>query len=157
MHFANHNSHKVLKLMSKYIYDNLDSQIISELRKDGRATIAYLAETLRVSRATIQNRLDRLISSGAILGFTIRVHEALDQEKVKALMMIEISGQSTSQVIRQLRGIPELVKLHTTNGAWDLIAEINASTLSEFDEVLSKVREIDGVLSSETSLLLSSF
>lgn len=143
--------------MSKYIYDILDSKIISELRRDGRATISYLAETLKVSRATIQNRLDRLVSSGAILGFTIRVHEALDQETVKALMMIEISGQSTSQVIRKLRGIPELVKLHTTNGAWDLIAEINASTLSEFDEVLSKVREIDGVLSSETSLLLSSF
>lgn len=143
--------------MSKYIYDILDSKIISELRRDGRATISYLAETLRVSRATIQNRLDRLISSGAIIGFTIRLHEALDQETVKALMMIEISGQSTSQVIRKLRGIPELMKLHTTNGAWDLIAEINASNLSEFDEVLSKVREIDGILSSETSLLLSSF
>lgn len=143
--------------MSKYVYDTLDSELISELRRDGRATISYLSETLKVSRATIQNRLDRLISNGAILGFTIRVHEALDQETVKALMMIEISGHSTSQVIRKLRGIPDLVKLHTTNGAWDLIAEINTPTLSEFDEVLRQVREVDGILSSETSLLLSSF
>ena len=143
--------------MRRYIYDNLDSDLISELRGDGRATISHLAERLKVSRATIQNRLDRLISNGAILGFTIRVNEALDQRTVKALMMIEISGQSTSQVIRKLRGIPELVKLHTTNGAWDLIAEINTPTLSEFDEVLRQVREVDGILSSETSLLLSSF
>ena len=143
--------------MRKYIYDTLDSELISELRRDGRATISYLSETLKVSRATIQNRLDRLISNGAILGFTIRVHEALDQKTVKALMMIEISGHSTSQVIKKLRGIPELVKLHTTNGAWDLIAEINTPTLSEFDEVLRQVREIDGILNSETSLLLSSF
>ena len=142
--------------MRRYIYDNLDSDLISELRGDGRATISHLAERLKVSRATIQNRLDRLISNGAILGFTIRVNEALDQRTVKALMMIEISGQSTSQVIRKLRGIPELVKLHTTNGAWDLIAEINTPTLREFDEVLRQVREVEGILNSETSVLLSS-
>lgn len=143
--------------MRRYIYDSLDSELISELRGDGRATISHLAQRLKVSRATIQNRLDRLISNGAILGFTIRVHEALDQRTVKALMMIEISGQSTAQVIRRLRGIPELVKLHTTNGAWDLIAEINTPTLSEFDEVLRQVREVEGILNSETSVLLSSF
>ncbi len=142
--------------MRRYIYDSLDSELISELRGDGRATISHLAERLKVSRATVQNRLDRLISNGAILGFTIRVHEALDQRTVKALMMIEISGQSTAQVIRKLRGIPELVKLHTTNGAWDLIAEINTPTLSEFDEVLREVREVEGILNSETSVLLSS-
>ena len=143
--------------MRRYIYDNLDSELISELRGDGRATVSHLAERLKVSRATIQNRLDRLISNGAILGFTIRVNETLDQRTVKALMMIEISGHSTSQVIRKLRGIPELVKLHTTNGAWDLIAEINTPTLSEFDEVLRQVREVEGILNSETSVLLSSF
>ncbi|MFC6205113.1 MULTISPECIES: Lrp/AsnC family transcriptional regulator [Psychrobacter] len=143
--------------MRRYIYDNLDSELISELRGDGRATISHLAQRLKVSRATIQNRIDRLISNGAILGFTIRVNETLDQRTVKALMMIEISGHSTSQVIRKLRGIPELVKLHTTNGAWDLIAEINTPTLSEFDEVLRQVREVEGILNSETSVLLSSF
>lgn len=142
--------------MKHYIYDTLDSELISELRKDGRATISCLAETLKVSRATVQNRLDRLISSGAILGFTIRVHDALDQDTVKAIMMIELSGRSTAQVIRKMRGLPELVKLHTTNGAWDLVAEIHTATLSEFDEVLRKVREVDGILNSETSLLLSS-
>lgn len=142
--------------MRIYIYDSLDNELISELRGDGRATISHLAQRLKVSRATVQNRLDRLISSGAILGFTIRVHDDLDQDTVKAIMMIELSGRSTAQVIRKMRGLPELVKLHTTNGAWDLVAEIHTATLSEFDEVLRKVREVDGILNSETSLLLSS-
>ncbi|MDN6326489.1 MAG: Lrp/AsnC family transcriptional regulator [Alkalibacterium sp.] len=142
--------------MRRYIYDSLDNELISELRGDGRATISHLAQRLKVSRATVQNRLDRLISSGAILGFTIRVHDDLDQDTVKAIMMIELSGRSTAQVIRKMRGLPELVKLHTTNGAWDLVAEIHTATLSEFDEVLRKVREVDGILNSETSLLLSS-
>ncbi len=143
--------------MKPYIYDSLDSALISELRKDGRATISHLSEALKVSRATVQNRLDRLISSGAILGFTVRVHDDLDKDTVKAIMMIEVTGQSTSQVIKKLRGIPELVKLHTTNGAWDLVAEIQTSSLSEFDGVLRRVREVEGILNSETSVLLSSY
>lgn len=141
--------------MKPYIYDSLDTELISELRKDGRASISYLADTLKVSRATVQNRLDRLTTSGAILGFTIRVHQALEKESVRAIMMIEVTGQSTSQVIKKLRGIPELVKLHTTNGAWDLIAELHTSSLSEFDAVLRRVREVEGILNSETSILLS--
>lgn len=71
-------------------------------------------------------------------------------------MMIEVAGRSTTAVIRQLRGLPELFALHTTNGAWDLIAELRAESLSDFDRVLREVRNIDGILNSETSLLLSS-
>jgi DNA-binding Lrp family transcriptional regulator len=142
--------------MTPYIYDSLDSALIAELRKDGRASISYLSQILKVSRATVQNRLDRLVSSGVILGFTVRVHQEVEKETVRAMMMIEVAGQSTSQVIKKLRGIPELVTLHTTNGAWDLIAEIQTTSLGEFDRVLRRVREVDGILNSETSLLLSS-
>lgn len=142
--------------MTPYIYDSLDNALIAELRKDGRASISALAGSLNVSRGTVQNRLDRLFSSGAILGFTVRVHEHIETEAVRAIMMIEVVGKSTSQVIKTMRGIPELIKLHTTNGAWDLVAELQAANLSEFDGVLRQVREIDGILNSETSILLSS-
>ncbi|MGI5308932.1 Lrp/AsnC family transcriptional regulator [Rheinheimera sp. WS51] len=142
--------------MKPYIYDSLDSALIAELRKDGRASISFLAQQLKVSRATVQNRLDRLISSGAILGFTVRVHSEVESQVVRAIMMIEVTGKSTLQVVNKIRGIPELTKLYTTNGAWDLVAEIQTSSLAEFDRVLRRVREVDGILNSETSILLSS-
>jgi len=46
--------------------------------------------------------------------------------------------------------------LHTTNGTWDLIAEIGVDTLPDLDRVLGTVRSIDGIRSSETSILLAS-
>ena len=79
-----------------------------------------------------------------------------DWDAIRAIMLIEVVGKSTSQVIRSLRGLPELTTIHTTNGNWDLIAEIQTASLSEFDRVLRDVRVIDGVLNSETSILLSS-
>ena len=139
-----------------HIFDELDHRLIAVLREDGRAPISKLATILGVTRATVQTRLDRLLESGAVLGFTVRFRQDYDSSTIRAIMMIEVTGRSTTAVIKQLRGLPELHSLHTTNGSWDLIAEIRAPSLSDFDRVLREVRTIDGVLNSETSIMLSS-
>jgi len=136
-------------------YDSVDRDLISLLRTDARASISTLAKALKVSRGTVQNRLDRLIASDAILGFTIRASASVDDSAIRAVMMIEITGKSTADIIKKLRGLPELQKVHTTNGAWDLVAEIQASSLADFDNMLREVRLIDGIANSETSILLS--
>ena len=136
-------------------YDSIDRDLISLLRTNARASISALAKVLKVSRGTVQNRLDRLIATGAIIGFTIRASASIDDGAIRAVMLIEVTGKSTSQIISKLRGLPELQKVHTTNGAWDLVAEIQASSLAEFDIVLREVRLIDGIANSETSILLS--
>ncbi|EJL58389.1 transcriptional regulator [Rhizobium sp. CF122] len=142
--------------VAKYSPDDLDRRIIAHLRGDGRASLTKLADALGVARGTVQNRLDRLIETGTLLGFTVRVREDYDLSAVHAVMMIEVVGKSTTQVIRKLRGLTEISALHTTNGNWDLVANIRAASLADFDRVLREVRMIDGVANSETSLLLSS-
>lgn len=137
-----------------YLYDAIDKELIAILRIDARASISKLAKLLHISRGTVQNRLDRLLSSGAILGFTVRAHDQLETDVIKAIMMIEVVGKTTTQVINRLRGIAQITKVHTTNGSWDLVAEISASDLLDFDQILGEVRMIDGVLNSETSILL---
>jgi DNA-binding Lrp family transcriptional regulator len=142
--------------VAKYVPDDLDRRIIGHLRADGRASLSKLSDALGVARGTVQNRLDRLIETGTLLGFTVRVREDYDINTVHAVMMIEVVGKSTTQVIRKLRGLTQISALHTTNGNWDLVADIRAANLSDFDRVLREVRMIDGVANSETSLLLSS-
>lgn len=138
------------------ILDDLDRRLIAILRKDGRAPISKLATILGVTRATVQTRLDKLIDSGAVLGFTIRARQEHGPDGVHAVMMIEVTGHSTAAVIRRLRGLPELRQLHSTNGKWDLVAQITADSLPDFDRVLGEVRQIEGITNSETSILLSS-
>lgn len=135
--------------------DDTDRKLIAALREDGRAPASRLAERLGISRATVEKRLARMIDSGTILGFTVRARDTREAN-VQAVMMIEVAGRSTSAVIRELKALPELHALHTTNGGWDLIADIHASSLADFDRVLREVRTIDGVLNSETSIKLSS-
>lgn len=135
--------------------DDLDQRLVAALRADGRAAVAKLAIDLKASRATIESRMKRLLDRGIILGFTVRLPEAGDAGAIRAVMSIEVVGKSTGSVIKSLRGLPDITALYTTNGAWDLIAEIRTTNLQEFDRILRIIRNIDGVLNSETSLLLS--
>ncbi|MGW9413865.1 Lrp/AsnC family transcriptional regulator [Arthrobacter cupressi] len=136
--------------------DDLDRRLISALRGDGRAPVAALARELGVARATVNSRLERLVSSGAVVGFSVRVRDELDPLTIRAVSLIAVEGRSTDKVIRQVRGFPEISALHTTNGGWDLVAELRVEDLPAFDAVLGRIRSIDGVVNSETSLLLSS-
>jgi DNA-binding Lrp family transcriptional regulator len=136
--------------------DGLDRAIIGILRTDGRAPLSKIAALLSVSRATVQTRLDRLLEAGAVLGFTVRLRKNEEGSAVRAIMSIAVAGKSTAKVIKSLRGVPELQSLYTTNGVWDLIAEIRAENLQDFDRVLRLVRETEGVSNNETNILLSS-
>ena len=77
------------------------------------------------------------------------------RDPVRGLMMIAIEGRGTERIIRQLQGMTELRSVHSTNGRWDVIVEIGAETLDAVDAVLFRIRRLDGVVASETSLLLS--
>jgi DNA-binding Lrp family transcriptional regulator len=135
--------------------DDLDRQLISLLRSNARMPVAALAKRLKVARGTVQNRMARLEREGQIAGYTVRLRAPDEERRVVALMLIAIEGNSTEDVLWTLRGDAAVSALHTTNGRWDIIAELHADTLEEFDRVIARIRRIPGVATSETNLLLS--
>lgn len=135
--------------------DDTDRRLISMLRHDARASLSDLAIGLGVSRTTVRARIERLRASGEIVGFTVVLRGDTARDPVRGLMMLGIEGRGTDRIIRQLNGLSAVRSCHTTNGRWDVIAEIGAATLEEFDTVLARIRRFDGIASSETSLLLS--
>ena len=135
--------------------DDIDRQLIAVLRDDARTAVATLAKRLGVSRGTVQNRIDRLRREGAILGFTLRLPPESDGHRVRAVMAIAIEGERSSAVMAALKGFPEIEAVHTTNGRWDLMAELNAESLTAFSRALDGIRQIKGIATTETSLLLA--
>lgn len=135
--------------------DELDNRLVAALRHDARASLSDLALTLGVSRATVRGRMERLQARGDVLGFTVVLREDAMRDPVRGLMMIGIEGRGTDRIIRQLNGMSAVREIYATNGRWDVIAEIGTDTLERFDDVLNQIRRLDGVVASETSLLLS--
>ncbi|MET3580080.1 DNA-binding Lrp family transcriptional regulator [Mesorhizobium robiniae] len=135
--------------------DSLDQKLITLLRHSGRRSISDLAADLGVSRATARSRMERLEQSGEIIGYTVILRAEAISPAVRGIMMIEIEGHAADRVVRALGGFAEVATIHTTNGRWDLVVELNTATLTEFDAVLRRVRLIPGITGSETSLLLA--
>lgn len=135
--------------------DELDRRLLALLRADSRTPAAALAAQLKVSRGTVQNRIARLQAQGVIQGFTVRTRPELEAQRVRAIMSIAVEGERTAAVIRRLKGFPAVDRIHTTNGRWDLIAELDVADLAAFSRALDEIRTVEGIASTETSLLLA--
>ena len=135
--------------------DDTDRQLLSLLRDNARVSVAALAKVLRVARGTVQNRLAKLESDGTIVGYTVRLKPQVEQHRIRAYMTLAVVGNRDQAVMTALRGDPAVSALHSTNGRWDIVAELQADSLEAFDRVLGRIRLLDGVGKTETSLLLS--
>ena len=135
--------------------DNTDRNLLSLLRSDARMTVADMAKAVGVSRGTVQNRIARLEADGTVLGYTVRLRSSAEDQSIRALMTVAVEGNRTDEVLKALRGDPAVCALHTTNGRWDIVAELRADSLQAVDRVLGRIRLIDGISNTETSLLLS--
>lgn len=111
---------------STFSLDDLDHRLIALLRTDGRLPVAKLATVLGVSRATVSARMERLVKTGAIAGYTVMLRSTGRVDAVRAITMVEIDGKNSE-----------------------------TPTLRELDELLRNIRPVDGITNTETSILLT--
>lgn len=135
--------------------NDTDRHLLALLRDNARMSVTELAKKLRVSRATVQNRIAKLEESGVIAGYTVRLKPEAEAHRIRAWMGIAVEGNKAPEIIKTLRGEPGVHTLHTTNGRWDIVAEIRADNLELFDKMLGRIRRIEGIANTETSILLS--
>ncbi len=137
------------------IMDTTDTTIIRILRRNGRASISDMALELGLSRATVRARIEKLEQSGEISGYSVVMRGDLEDFPVRAIILIALEGRGFDRVLGRLAALIEVRTLHTTNGKWDIIIEIDAQSLPELDDVLRRIRLIDGITTSETNVLLT--
>lgn len=135
--------------------DDTDTELVAMLRDNARTPVATLAKRLKVARGTVQNRMARLEREGVIVGYSVRLKPQVEAYRIRALMTIAVEGNRSDEVLRALRGHPNVSSLHSTNGRWDFVAELQADTLEAFDRVLGSIRLVEGIANTETSILLS--
>lgn len=135
--------------------DNIDQQLIAQLRHNARTSVATLASRLGVSRGTVTNRIRKLEDTGVIVGYTVRLRPEGDASGgLQAWISISIEGNDARRVTTSLLGEPSVLALHSTNGRWDLLAELQVDSLAELAHALERIRLIKGISNSETSIHL---
>nr|WP_155064069.1 Lrp/AsnC family transcriptional regulator [Paracoccus limosus] len=135
--------------------DELDRGILTHLAQDARLSVAVLARRLKVARSTVQARLERLETSGAIAGYTLRLGDSARENRIRATCLLNIEPRSQAAILTRLRSMPEIERIHTTSGRVDLLLQLAASSTSQLDDVLDQIGGLTGVRSSESLIHLS--
>lgn len=137
--------------------DDLDRSIVAQLRTDARTSISAIAKSLGVARATVQHRITRMENDGTITGYTVKLKPGSSPNVIRAIMSIATEGNTAKSVVTKLSGSPNVSAVHSTNGKWDLVAEIQAESLAQFDAAINTIRDMKQITASETNLLLSTY
>ncbi len=132
-----------------------DQQLLSLLRENARASTAEIARRLKLSRTTVQSRIDRLERDGVIAGYTVRVSDAAERGHIRAHIMITLAPRQMPVVVDALRAMPEVRDLHSVSGASDLIALAVATDVEAMDALTDAIGQIDGVERTTSAIILS--
>ena len=135
--------------------DELDRTIVGLLGADARMSIATLARRLKVARSTIQARLERLESSGVIVGYTIKLGEQAREGRLRASVLLTVEPRAQANILTRLKAIAEVERVFTTSGRFDLLLQIAAPSTTLLDQVLDQIGAMTGVRSSESLIHLS--
>ncbi len=135
--------------------DDLDRSILGLLSADARMSVATLARRLKVARSTIQARLERLETGGIIAGYTLKLGEEARQGRLRASVLLTIEPRAQAAILTRLKSIPEVERVFTTSGRFDLLMQVAAPNTSVLDGVLDQIGGLTGVKSSESLIHLS--
>ena len=135
--------------------DDLVRQLIDLLRVNARLPVVKIAKALGCARSTVQLRLKALEDSGVISGYTISVANPRSSPGIHAMVMISIESKLERDVVRELTKLHNITKLHSTSGRYDLCATMTTESTDELDMTIDRIREIEGVLETFSTVLLA--
>jgi DNA-binding Lrp family transcriptional regulator len=134
--------------------DETDRAIIAALVEDGRISIRALADRIHVSRANAYARINRLVSEGAITGFTAKLDARLVGLGTTAYVMVTIDQNTWRTVSKRLAEIPYVEHFSLVGGDFDVLVLTRAPDNDGLRQVvLEKIQEIPGIRSTRTWLV----
>ena len=136
--------------------DELDRRVISALAASPRVGVLELSRRLGVARNTAQARLDKLVASGVIAGFGPDIDLTRVGYRVTAYVTLEIAQGRGRDVTDHLASIPQVVEVHRTTGAGDLLCRVVAGDNAHLAVVLDDILEVSGIDRTTTALVLDS-
>lgn len=132
-----------------------DRKLIALLKEDARLSTAALARALGVARTTVVERLKRLQKNGIVSGYTVRLHPRVQGRMFRVHVLLEVDAKRGEAVVKGLREIAQVRAVYSISGAFDSLAFVEGESTEEIDQVLDAIGALAGVVSTQSSLVLS--
>ena len=134
--------------------DELDYNILENLKKNSRTPFTEIGKDFGVSDATVHVRVNKMLEEGVIKRFTVEVDEDALGKKVHSFVLINVQSGYLEDVANQLMKWEAISAVYEIHGPNDLIMKLEADSLDEIRELMLKIREIPKVVTSELTTIL---
>jgi Lrp/AsnC family transcriptional regulator for asnA, asnC and gidA len=134
----------------------LDLQIIQEMMQDAEISYADLGKKLFVSGGTIHVRIKKLEELRVVKGKRLSVDlKSLGYDVIAFIGVYLEKSSLYDSVAKELRKIPQIVRLNYTTGNYSMFAEIVCKDIQELRFVLhDELQKIKGIERTETFISL---
>lgn len=140
--------------------DDKDLQILQRLSENGRKTVVEIAKELGLPRATVQERLRKLVASRTIRKFVAIPDYARTGRGVTAYVLVSfgpadhLTQQQVAQTIARMPGVYEVALI---TGPWDILVKVRAASVEEIGRVVvDRLRMVRGAEKTQTCVCLQS-
>jgi DNA-binding Lrp family transcriptional regulator len=134
--------------------DEKDKEIIRILKQDGRAGYSDIGKQIGLSEGAVRKRIKVLADAGVIRKFTVRVGVA---EGAEAITLLATNPAApTQEVSEKIRRIPNVETVYEVTGEYDIVAVISGMSVAEVNECIEKIRRINGIMKTNTMIVLRS-
>jgi len=132
--------------------DEVDEKIIEILKENARTTYVDIGKALGLSEGTVRNRIQALTDSGVIKRFTVELSLGVG---VRALIMISVDPRKpTLEISDKVLKLPGVEKIYEVTGEYDVVTVVSSSTIENLNRTIEEIRVIDGVVKTNTVIVL---
>jgi Lrp/AsnC family transcriptional regulator, regulator for asnA, asnC and gidA len=137
---------------ARVVLDGVSKRIIEQLQEDGRRSYAAIGKAVGLSEAAVRQRVQRLIDGGVMQIVAVTDPLTLGFHR-QTMIGIRCAGD-LEQVAEHLASMEEIDYVVITSGSFDLLVEVVCEDDDHLLEILSRVRRVPTVTTTETFVYL---
>ena len=135
--------------------DAIDEQLIALLTRNARESTTTLAKKVGLSRPAVHARIRRLEVDGVIQGYTALCRRPAGVAQLRAEVLISLDPKLQDRILDALSAYPEVRRLATVSGEYDLLAELAVRDTGELDRLLTRIGKVPGISDTITLVILA--
>jgi len=143
-------------MSNSYNLDGIDIKILKKLQKDARAKVSEIAEKLNLPHSTVLLRINKMEDKEVILGYNVKLNPKTFNRNLRAI--IEFTSESfltRNELVQALESEKAVTNLIKISGEKDGIIMISVRDVPDLDKIVSKIRLINGIKTTNTILVLT--
>ena len=145
-----------MNLGDTYVLDGIDRQLLDALQSDSKRSLKEIGAEVGLSAPSVMERVRKLENSGIIRGY----HALLDARKVgldiAAFIGVSISNPTHLSAFEEwVESIPQVLECHHVTGGHTLLLKVKTRNTKALEQLISRIRSMEGVASTETMVVLS--